>query len=257
MLTTTSLVLRIGQRDILRDASLTFRPGEMTAILGPNGAGKSTLLAVLSGEKPPASGQVLLDGQPLSHWRPAALARRRAVMLQHSPLGFAFTVEEVVGLGQSHLPHPRPADIARCLEQADAAALRGRLYPTLSGGEKQRVQFARALAQLAPHHGPEAPILLLDEPTASLDPGHQHLLLNAARDWTRQHQAITIAVLHDINLASWYCDRAILLHQNGVAWQESLDGIPTSLLKDAYGIFFHRFPSPHSARSSFLPCPAT
>src|SRR5690606_34625555 len=127
----------IGPRRLLDDVDLGVLPGRVTALLGPNGAGKSTLLKVMAGSLTPASGEVLLDGRPLSAWDPAACARRRAVLTQDLHLPFAFTVQEVAMMGR--YPHTRRREttrdediVHRCLAAADTAHLSGRLFPTLS-----------------------------------------------------------------------------------------------------------------------------
>ena len=215
MLTGHDLTVRAGEATLLAGVSAAVVPGSVLAVVGPNGAGKSTLLHALAGDARPAAGDVLLDGRPLHSWRPEALARVRAVLGQSSALGFAFTALEVVLLGRA--PHAGTVSRARdlaiasaALAAAGAATLRARSYPTLSGGEQQRVQLARALAQVW-DVGPQAPrYLLLDEPTAALDLAHQHRALLRARDWA-QRGAGVLVVLHDLNLAATYADRILVL----------------------------------------------
>lgn len=211
MLRAENLAVQRGPCTVLADVHLELRPGEVLGVLGPNGAGKSTLLAALSGELPAAHGRVLLDERPLYAWHGPERARRLAVLPQTSSLGFAFRVEEVVGMGR--LPHAtgrtRDAEIVGvALAAADAAHLSGRNYLELSGGERQRVHLARVLAQLWP--GGEGQVLLLDEPTSMLDPLHQHTTLQATRAFAEQGAAVLV-ILHDLNLAARYCDRLLLL----------------------------------------------
>ncbi len=213
MLRAENLAVQRGPCTVLADVHLELRPGEVLGVLGPNGAGKSTLLAALSGELPAAHGRVLLDERPLSAWHGPERARRLAVLPQTSSLGFAFRVEEVVGMGR--LPHAtgrtRDAEIVgEALAAADAAHLSGRNYLELSGGERQRVHLARVLAQLWP--GGEGQVLLLDEPTSMLDPLHQHTTLQATRTFAEQGAAVLV-ILHDLNLAARYCDRLLLLER--------------------------------------------
>ncbi|PAU63740.1 heme ABC transporter ATP-binding protein [Pseudomonas sp. PIC25] len=213
MLRAENLAVQRGPCTVLADVHLELRPGEVLGVLGPNGAGKSTLLAALSGELPAAHGRVLLDERPLSAWHGPERARRLAVLPQTSSLGFAFRVEEVVGMGR--LPHAtgrtRDAEIVgEALAAADAAHLSGRNYLELSGGERQRVHLARVLAQLWP--GGEGQVLLLDEPTSMLDPLHQHTTLQATRAFAEQGAAVLV-ILHDLNLAARYCDRLLLLER--------------------------------------------
>ncbi len=208
----------LGDAEVLRGVSLTVVPGEVVAVVGPNGAGKSTLLNVLSGSLPPRAGSVCLDDYPLATWTPRALARRRAVLPQLQDLSFAFLALEVVLLGRS--PHfgagsrQDDLEVARaCLAETGAGHLEERIYTTLSGGERQRVQLARVLAQIHfTRAGDELDdrYLLLDEPTASLDPAHQHATLEVTRSAARRGVG-AVVILHDLNLAAMYGDRVVIL----------------------------------------------
>jgi iron complex transport system ATP-binding protein len=216
MMRVEALRVQRGSQVVLSDIDLQLIPGEMLGVLGPNGAGKSTLLGALCGELKPAHGQVWLDDQPLEHWRGAQRAQRMAVLPQTSTLSFAFTVEQVVGMGR--LPHDtglqRDAEIIRAaLQAADAMHLHDRSYLALSGGERQRVHLARVLAQLWPGEGGQT--LLLDEPTSMLDPLHQHTTLQAVRSFADRGGAVLV-IVHDLNLAARYCDRLLLLDQGRV-----------------------------------------
>jgi iron complex transport system ATP-binding protein len=218
-------VLRDGKQ-VLAGINLSLSPGQMLGVLGPNGAGKSTLMTALCGELAPAQGYVMLDGAPLKQWRGVERARRLAVLTQSSTLEFAFKVEEVVALGR--LPHDsgrqRDDEIIRSsLDAADAWHLLGRSYLTLSGGERQRVHLARVLAQVWP--GEAGQVLFLDEPTAALDPLHQHTTLMAVRTFADRGGAVMV-ILHDLNLAARYCDRLLLLDQ-GCAYSS---GTPQQVL---------------------------
>ena len=211
MLRVENLQISRGRKIVLADLNLELRPREVLGVLGPNGAGKSTLLGALCGELRADQGQVLLDQRPISEWEGAQRARRLAVLPQTSTLDFAFSVEEVVGMGR--LPHQtgRQRDeevIAAALHAADVGHLTGRRYTALSGGERQRVHLARVLAQLWP--GEAGQTLLLDEPTSMLDPLHQHTTLQAVRAFA-DHGAAVLVILHDLNLAARYCDRILLL----------------------------------------------
>lgn len=211
MLRAERLAVRRGPCTVLAEVDLELRPGELLGVLGPNGAGKSSLLAALSGELQPAAGRVLLDGRALSAWPGRERAQRLAVLPQSPSLSFPFAVEEVVAMGR--LPHAtgraRDAEVvAAALAAADVAHLAGRSYLALSGGERQRVQLARVLAQLWP--GGAGQVLLLDEPTAMLDPLHQHAILQIVQQLAARGVAV-LTVLHDLNLAARYCDRLLLL----------------------------------------------
>lgn len=215
------LRVRRGSREVLAIAGpLSFTPGEVVALLGPNGAGKSTLLLALAGLLP-YRGSLRLAGRELLRWRARERARRLGFLPQRVPEAAAFRVEELVGLGR--YPHrcPRAVD-ARIIAQALAAVglegSRDRLYTRLSGGQQQKVQLARVLAQvgLSPEDWPAGPpVLLLDEPTASLDLGARIEVLTLLRRLTGQG-ALCIVSLHDLNLALRAADRVLLLADGGL-----------------------------------------
>lgn len=218
-----------GRRALVSEVSLELAAGELVAICGPNGAGKSTLLRVLAGELRPSAGRVEFEGRALGEWDLRALARRRAVVAQHSPLSFPFGVLDVVRLGR--LPHHTPAAtdeaIARAaLRQVGLEALAMRAYPTLSGGERQRVHVARALAQLEDATKPAC--LMLDEPTASLDPGHARLVLSEVAARVRSGRLGALVVLHDLNIAAQLATRIVLMAQGRAV----ADGPPREVLQD-------------------------
>ncbi|PWC10472.1 heme ABC transporter ATP-binding protein [Brenneria corticis] len=217
-----NLSYRIGGRYLTEAVSLEVNCGEIVAIIGPNGAGKSTLLRLLTGYVTPHQGECLLAGKPLSHWAPDALAKTRAVMRQHSGLAFSFSVRDVVAMGRSPYGRDRRNDdvIRRVMEQTGCWDLANRDYRHLSGGEQQRVQLARVLAQLW-HPQPTPGWLFLDEPTSALDLYHQQHLLRLLKQLTRQQPLAVCCVLHDLNLAALYADRILLLHQGKLVAQGS------------------------------------
>jgi iron complex transport system ATP-binding protein len=223
-----------GGKALVTEASLELRPGETTILIGPNGAGKSTLLKLVTGELKPAGGEVLLDGAALHaipHWR---LACQRAVMAQQTRLAFPFSVYEVArlgvdGVGRALSRQRREAMVGECLAAAGVVDLAPRRYQTLSGGEQQRVQFARVLCQLeAGRSVAERQALFLDEPIASLDLCHQLALLDMARAIAARGVAVLI-VLHDINLAVTYADRLVVMDRGRIVAQ----GEPAATLDDA------------------------
>ena len=228
---------RHGRRPILDSVNLTIDGGEVLALLGPNGAGKTTLLRLLAGDIRPDRGHIQLDGRPLDSFEPRALAIRRAVLAQSTHLTFPFTAFEVTLMGRH--PHLAPAGETErdrhaatvALRRADAHAYADTPYTVLSGGEQQRVNVARALAQ-------DAPVLLLDEPTAHLDPRHQHEVLQVARELAAEGCAV-LAVLHDVNLAATYADRVALLADGrlldqGTPWQV----LTPERLRNVFGLRF-------------------
>lgn len=201
---------------VLRDVSLELQPGQMIGVIGPNGAGKSTLVRLLSGLLRPQAGEVLLDGRPLLAWNRKALARRVAVVPQSPQLPETFTAAEIVLLGRTPylglLGNESAHDyaVARlAMERTETWHLADRLIGTLSGGERQRVVVARALAQ-------EAGILLLDEPTTHMDVNHQLGLIVLVKHLVAQYRLAALIILHDLNLASVYCDELMLLAQGKV-----------------------------------------
>jgi iron complex transport system ATP-binding protein len=210
--------VRVGGATLLDGVSLEVRPGEIVAVAGPNGAGKTTLIGTLAGDRVPVEGTVTLDGQPLAEWPRVELARRRAVMSTDRAVAFAFTVREVAMMGRMplHGGDPDTADqvvIDELLDAVDCAHLADRAYTTLSTGERQRVSLARAIAQVTDlDKAPEAVdrFLLLDEPTSSLDPAHQHTAMRLVRRVADSGRGV-LAVLHDLNLAAAYADRVVLM----------------------------------------------
>jgi iron complex transport system ATP-binding protein len=224
-LSAAAVSVRAGSAQLLVDVHLAIEPGEVVAVAGPNGAGKSTLVAVLAGDRRLAEGTVTLDGRDLRSWTRSELARRRAVMSPDPPIAFDFSVEDVVLMGRLpiHGGRPGPTDIAIArdlLSLVDAGHLARRSVATLSSGERQRVQLARAVAQLtqaeaaaerqdgpSPHPGR---YLLLDEPTSSLDPLHQHVAMRLVRRVASDGVGILV-VVHDLNLAAAYADRVALM----------------------------------------------
>lgn len=215
LLEARKITVEIGHARLLDDVSISLLPGTITCLLGPNGAGKSTLLRVFAGALSPSEGEVQFSERPLGR-RPDELARDRAVLSQSTTLGFAFSVVEVVALGRS--PHVRQSSAAldrqvieAAMASADITHLADRRYPTLSGGEQQRVQLARVLAQLMDGSGDvSGKLLMLDEPTASLDLAHQQQVLAIARGFSKAGGAV-LAVLHDLNLAASVADQVCLL----------------------------------------------
>ncbi|MFJ2955719.1 heme ABC transporter ATP-binding protein [Streptomyces sp. NPDC087270] len=207
-----ALRVRLGARSVLEDVSLAVPAGEVLALVGPNGAGKSTLLAALAGDLPAAGGEVLVGGAPVASWTPAQLALRRAVLPQSAPLAFPFTVDRVVRMGRAPWAGRGAGDgagdsddaaVAGAMAATGVHALSGRPYPALSGGERARVALARVLAQ-------QAPLLLLDEPTAAMDLRHQELVLRVCRDQAAAGRAVVV-VLHDLGLAAAHADRVAVL----------------------------------------------
>jgi iron complex transport system ATP-binding protein len=221
-----------GARALLSDVSLEVRAGEVLALLGPNGAGKSTLLSLLSGDMRPDSGEVRFGGRDIAAWSLPELARRRSVLLQDNQLLFPFTVHQVVEMGRAPwrrtpLEDEDNAAISEAIAAADIAHLGNRRVPSLSGGERARVAFARVMAG-------RTGVLMLDEPTAALDLGHQEAVLGLARERARAGDAVLV-VLHDLNLASAYADRIALLRDGRIVACDSPERVLTAeIVSDVY-----------------------
>jgi len=230
LLEALSIGVQVSGKRLVQGVSVEVPPGHLLAVVGPNGAGKSTLLRVLSGEHPPTKGQICLNGTELHRWSAKQLAQMRAVLPQNSSLSFPFRVLDVVLIGRT--PHLRSAEsshdyaiVDQALQAVDMSEFGRRPYTTLSGGEKQRLQLARVLAQIWEESSLGPRYLFLDEPTNNLDIAHQHRMMRVARDLKDQGVGI-LAVLHDLNLAAQYAD-TIMLMQNG---QVSANGFPSDVL---------------------------
>lgn len=219
--------------EVLRAATVLARPGEVVGLIGPNGSGKTTLLRTLYRSLTPDEGTILVDDEPIDRFKPQELARAVAVVVQESHGELPLSVTDTVMLGRS--PHlgtfqrqsERDVDIAAdALRRVGAEHLAERDLGELSGGEKQRVLIARALAQQATH-------LLMDEPTNHLDIHFQHEVLGLVRELG----VSTIIVLHDLNLAARYCDRLVLLHRGRVVAAGGIDEVlDPAVLEPVYGI---------------------
>ena len=217
MLRTENISFSVGKKQILKNVSATFLPGEFNMILGPNGSGKSSFLKIFSGEINKFQGTVFYDDKKIKELRKEELAKKRAVMSQQADLGFPLLVEEVVMMGR--YPHftfnPNKKDITICnevIERMNLVEFKERNYLTLSGGEKQRVQYARVLAQVWEKPTDGYRYLFLDEPLNSLDISYQHEFLQAAVELIKDH-TVLIAVMHDINLAAHYADNLFFLKE--------------------------------------------
>ncbi len=226
-----------GARPVLRGVSLTVPRGGLVGVLGPNGSGKTTLLRLLAGVVRPSRGQVTLDKTPIASLSRPAIARRLAVVPQETHLAFDYTVLEVVLMGR--YPHlgafalegPDDIAIARdALTATGTASLEDRSFSTLSGGEKQRVVIASALAQ-------SSEILLLDEPTASLDLGYQIEIADLLRQLNRERGITMVLSAHDLNLAASLCHDLTLL-KDGLVIASGPTGatLTRELVLELYGV---------------------
>lgn len=234
MLKTENISFSIGKKQILKNISASFVPGEFNMILGPNGSGKSSFLRIFSGEIHKFHGIVLYDDKRINDLKKEELAKKRAVMSQQADLGFPLLVEEVVMMGR--YPHfsfsPNKKDVTICnevIERMNLLSFKERNYLTLSGGEKQRVQFARVLAQIWEEPVEGHRYLFLDEPLNSLDISYQHEFLQLATELTK-HNTILVAVMHDINLAAQYADQLFFFKEGELVMHGKPDEVLTAEL---------------------------
>ena len=235
LLAVENLSVRLGDRQVLHDVSLTIEPGDCVGLIGPNGAGKSTLLkAVLGLVK--AKGSITLDGRESRAMGAPERARITAYLPQERQVHWPVNVETLVGLGRAYARGPLAAPsaddtaiIEAAMRRLDVTGLRRRRATELSGGERARVLIARALAQ-------DTPLLLADEPTAGLDPSHQIALMTTFDALAGEGRSV-VACLHEIPLAARWCSRIIVLDNGRIV----ADGAPRSvlteeLMRDVYGV---------------------
>jgi iron complex transport system ATP-binding protein len=213
---------------VLHNIDLSIKAGEMVGLLGPNGSGKTTLIKLASGVLKPSQGEIKLDGSNLSQLNRKSIARSVAVVPQQFNIPFAFTTTEVVLLGRTPFLRAFAEEsevdkqfVSNALELVGISELKARRFDELSGGERQKVILAMALAQ-------QPKLLLLDEPTVHLDITHQVEILELVRRLNVERGLTVIAAMHDLNLASLYFDRLILLKEGRV----SADGTPARVLTE-------------------------
>ncbi|MEW6607507.1 MAG: ABC transporter ATP-binding protein [bacterium] len=222
---------------VLDGISFSVEKGEFLGIIGPNGAGKTTLLKVMTWVKHSLSGKVILEGKEISKFSRKEIARIMAVVPQSSFVPPLFTVEDVISMGRYAHQKSRFAStkedidaVEQAMEKTNTSKFRHRLIGELSGGERQEVIIARALAQ-------EPKILILDEPTANLDIKHQMRILDLTRRLVKDDNITAVMVIHDLNLAARFCDRLILLHNQKIHSAGSpRDVLTKENLKTAYEV---------------------
>ena len=228
---------RHGAAQVVDGVSLTIPRGSIVGLLGPNGSGKSTLIRLVSGILQPRSGEIWIEGKPIAQYSRRDLARRLAIVPQETHSTFDVIVIDMVlmgryaHLGPFELEGAGDQRIARdALAATGTSALETRSFSSLSGGEKQRVVIAGALAQASD-------LLLLDEPTASLDLAYQFEIASLLRRLNAERGTTMVVSTHDLNLAASVCDRLILLKQGRVLAQGSTQEILTGdRVRQLYGI---------------------
>ncbi len=240
MLSVRNLSIYLNQFQLLSDINFDVEPSQITAILGANGAGKTSLIKAISGEQLKKEGQITLLGSPLHQWKLKQRALLMAVLQQHSGLAFEFSCLDVVMLGRS--PHSSSFRQNKVIAEAafdamDISYLINRSYPILSGGEKQRVQLARVLAQVSFNQHFEQPrLLLLDEPISSLDIEHQENVLKQVRQCLPNNIGI-LMIIHDINHALNYSDKILLLHDGkSLAYGDTKQHLTVEAVRTVFNI---------------------
>jgi iron complex transport system ATP-binding protein len=232
-------------KTLLHPLTLELPGRGVTGLIGQNGSGKSTLLKLLARQQPPTRGRIALDGRPLASWGDRELARRVAYLPQHTPLATGLTVGELVALGRypwhgalGRFTHSDREKVDAALTLTGVDALADRLVDTLSGGERQRVWLAMLIAQ-------DARLLLLDEPISSLDVAHQIEVLALIRRLSTETGVAAIVVIHEINMASRFCDEIIALKAGRlIARGSPADLMTVTRLEEVYDVTMGVLPHP-------------
>ncbi len=216
MIRIDNITFKIGSKTILNDISVSFEPGKLNLILGPNGAGKSTLVKVICNQLKPQQGSVSYEKINIKNTSVSELAKSRAVLSQNTELAFPLKVREVVMMGR--YPHfqvsPKEKDKTACDEAMqffDVDGMADRDYLTLSGGEKQRVHFARVVSQIWYPTEKGCRYLILDEPLTFLDVHYQFHFMHKLQKLLKQKDLVIVGVVHDLNLAAKFADHLVLL----------------------------------------------
>jgi len=260
MLQAKNITYSIGSKIILNQVDIKTQAGELLVIAGPNGAGKSTLLKVLSERTKLKTGCVTLNEKDVMLYSPNELAKTRAVLSQSFSTGLLFQVEEIIMMGRyphfNEYPNQIDLDIVKeIIKELDIEHLASRAYVTLSGGEQQRVQLGRVLAQIwkETNHTGGTKYLFLDEPVSSLDLYHQQTVLQTASRLAQSGYCV-IAVLHDLNLISQYATHVLLMHQGNVEAYGSAEHVFTKeRIKHVYGLDVHLIQDPVSEQLLIVP----
>lgn len=236
MLQVEHLSKSYDEANILADIRFSVRKGEFFGILGPNGSGKSTLLKLISGVEKMSTGQIRIDGKDVGDYSRKELSRSLAVLQQESLPSVNFTVKEVVEMGRYPYQNwlgeekgDREAIVDSILRKLKLVELQDRSLQYLSGGERQRVALGKVMAQ-------QPELLLLDEPTTYLDIGYQIQIMDQVKAWQNEERLTVVAVLHDLNLASIYCDRLLMIHKGEAVCLGTPEEIMRSeLIERVYG----------------------
>jgi iron complex transport system ATP-binding protein len=242
-----SIVFSYGDRKVLEGLSFALEPGCFYGVLGPNGCGKSTLIDLLMGLHKPQAGKIRYNGHALGSYHRRDLARELALVPQNFYINFPFTALEVVMMGRyPHMPRFSPpsahdlAVVEEIMARTDTLPFKHRYMTEMSGGERQRVIFARALVQ-------DTPVLMLDEATSNLDIHHTLTLLDIVADEVKRKKKLVIAVIQDINLAASYCDRLILMKDGRIADYGKTEQVLTrENIHTVFGVSSHVYTDPYT-----------
>jgi len=240
MVQTKNISYSIGSKIILENININFEPGKLHLIIGPNGAGKSTLIKLLSKQLSPNAGTISLAGRNINNYTVQELAKNRAVLSQNIDLAFPLKVHEVVMMGR--YPHftikPSAKDYEACkaaMQFFDVEEMAERDFLSLSGGEQQRVHFARVLAQIWFAEKNTCRYLLLDEPLTFLDVHYQFQFMHKIQALLKQPNLVIIGVVHDLNLAAKFADQIVLINNTKVlANGTHIEVLTKENIKEAY-----------------------
>ncbi|MBO5781056.1 MAG: ABC transporter ATP-binding protein [Opitutales bacterium] len=239
MLEVENLSFSYGSGFVLKDVNFCVGEGEFVAVLGANGAGKSTLFKIICGLEKPEGGIVRIGGRPLGGYSPSELAKTRSALMQDGEFNFDSSVLDFVLLGRyahgGFFASKEDVNIAKtALSEVGMGGFEGRIFTRLSGGERRRVELARALCQIG-GCGRRDTLLMLDEPNSNLDPKNSHCAMSAAKKFAAAKTSV-LAILHDVNLASQYADKIALLKCGQIfAFGKPGDVLTSENLKLAYG----------------------
>lgn len=248
MLQAQNITVTVGKKNLIQDINLSIQPGNIYMLLGPNGSGKSTLIRALTGMMEPSTGDTYYNDKSLADWDEMALARRRAILSQGVDMSFPLRVWEVIQMGR--YPHTgttaarnNGAILAEVIRLFELETFLDRNYLTLSGGEKQRVQFARVMAQIWDVPADEPRYLFMDEPLTFLDINHQLDMLRLLRQIV-DDRTVCLVSMHDLNLALHYGDGFLLLQQGKLVATGDADTVLSiAYLQQVFGISARRIPT--------------
>ena len=242
------------EHEVLKDININIERGKFYTILGPNGSGKTTLLRILSKSLQMEKGDIFLDGINVAQIKPTLLAKKMAVVPQSTEIEFDFSVQDIVLMGRT--PHitrfssesEKDIKIAiNAMKCTNTLQLKNKSINKLSGGEKQRVVVARAIAQ-------DTEIILLDEPISHLDIHHQIEIMNQLRQLNKNKNITIVAVLHDLNIAAAYADHMILMHDGGVYSEGTpVEVLTEDIIKQVYGLEVYITKNPKTGKTFIMP----